>query len=703
MRLSAITRISDWPFALKMGICPALAMLALLGLAVYGIEATAEQARLIRVVVDEDLRQAALLAQSAARLQAINGRLYRLATLQAVHGSPVMVEREVDALTRQTGALADGLDRYAQATHTPDDREALHRLIPALRTYGGTISVIGSMLEIDFASAVEMIRPFDDNANSVLAGLDSISRRMVHEAEARAAASATAAEQLQWTLAAVAAGVSLALITLAALLTRATVRSVRQIAGATSLVAKGDQSLDIEALHRADELGTIVRSLGAFQANVAQVAFLAHHDALTGLPNRILLNERTAHAVKLLDRGHRFALFLLDLDHFKEVNDTLGHPVGDELLKQVAERLQDCVREGDTVSRLGGDEFAVLLPGMSDTDAADQLARRMLSAIAMPCQISRHQVNISTCIGITLAPRDGAYPDKLLKNADMALYRAKRNAHGSVCFFEPAMDAEQQARWMLEVDMRRAIIENEFELYYQPLVNVRTRAVSGFEALIRWQHPTRGLVAPDAFIPLAESSGLIVPLGQWVLRQACLDATSWPVDLRVAVNLSSVQFKDRRLVETVQDALDLTGLPGRQLELEITETVLLKDSESTLATLHRLRGLGVRISMDDFGTGYSSMSYLRRFPFDKIKIDQSFVRDLPDDVESSAIVRAVIGLSNSLGMTVTAEGVETEAQAEQLAREACTDLQGYLFSKPVRAMEIPGLLERLGTPCPAVA
>jgi len=703
MRLSAITRISDWPFALKMGICPALAMLALLGLAVYGIEATAEQARLIRVVVDEDLRQAALLAQSAARLQAINGRLYRLATLQAAHGSPVMVEREVDALTRQTSALADGLDRYAQATHTPEDREALHRLIPALRTYGGTISVIGSMLEIDFASAVEMIRPFDDNANSVLAGLDSISRRMVHEAEARAAASATAAEQLQWTLAAVAAGVSLALITLAALLTRATVRSVRQIAGATSLVAKGDQSLDIEALHRADELGTIVRSLGAFQANVAQVAFLAHHDALTGLPNRILLNERTAHAVKLLDRGHRFALFLLDLDHFKEVNDTLGHPVGDELLKQVAERLQDCVREGDTVSRLGGDEFAVLLPGMSDTDAADQLARRMLSAIAMPCQISRHQVNISTCIGITLAPRDGAYPDKLLKNADMALYRAKRNAHGSVCFFEPAMDAEQQARWMLEVDMRRAIIENEFELYYQPLVNVRTRAVSGFEALIRWQHPTRGLVAPDAFIPLAESSGLIVPLGQWVLRQACLDATSWPVDLRVAVNLSSVQFKDRRLVETVQDALDLTGLPGRQLELEITETVLLKDSEATLATLHRLRGLGVRISMDDFGTGYSSMSYLRRFPFDKIKIDQSFVRDLPDDVESSAIVRAVIGLSNSLGMTVTAEGVETEAQAEQLAREACTDLQGYLFSKPVRAMEIPGLLERLGTPCPAVA
>ncbi len=317
--------------------------------------------------------------------------------------------------------------------------------------------------------------------------------------------------------------------------------------------------------------------------------------------------------------------------------------------------------------------------------------------IGLPYEVAGNQLNISTSIGIAFAPSDGAYPDKLLKNADMALYRAKLNARGTCCFFEQAMDAELQTRRTLELDMRRAIIENEFELYYQPLVYVGSRAVSGFEALIRWHHPTQGMVSPTVFIPIAEETGLIVPLGQWILRQACLDAMAWPINIKVAVNLSSVQFMDRHLVDTVKDALKLTKMPARQLELEITETVLLRDCEATLTQLHQLRALGARISMDDFGTGYSSMSYLRSFPFDKIKIDQSFIRDLPDNLESIAIVRAVIGLSNSLGMTVTAEGVEREEQAAQLTREACTELPGYLFSEPLRAAEIPDLLERLAT------
>jgi diguanylate cyclase (GGDEF)-like protein len=401
--------------------------------------------------------------------------------------------------------------------------------------------------------------------------------------------------------------------------------------------------------------------------------------------------------LKMLDRGSRFALFFLDLDHFKEVNDTLGHPVGDGLLKLVAERLEDCIRQGDTVARLGGDEFAILLPGIDHADGAQQLAQRIIEIVGLPYEVNANQLNASTSIGIAFAPGDGEYPDRLLKNADMALYRAKLNGRGTYCFFEQVMDAELQMRRTLELDMRRAIIENQFELYYQPLVHVGTRAVSGFEALIRWNHPSQGLVGPGVFIPIAEETGLIVPLGQWILRQACLDAIEWPVNIKVAVNLSSVQFRDRNLVETVKDALELTRLPVRQLELEITETVLLQESEATLAVLHRLRALGVRISMDDFGTGYSSMSYLRSFPFDKIKIDQSFVRDLPENLESIAIVRAVIGLSNSLGMTVVAEGVEKEEQAALLTREACTELQGYLFSEPLRAVDIPELLERLGS------
>lgn len=693
-RLAIIPPIRDWPFALKMGICPALAMLALLGLGLYGVHEASWQAQLVRTVVDQDLIWAGRLQESAAHLQQINGRLYRLTTLQAARSANLAVDREVSDLTEQTDALASELTSYASASVYADDRAELTQLVGDVRLYRDAIRVVGSMLEIDFPSAVELIKPFDEIARKVLAALDAMTRRAARDADERAESSARLAGRIIVTVGAVAAIVSMLLFALAVLLTRATVRSVRQIAHAASQVAKGDQTLNIAALERSDELGTIVESLGAFQANVAQVAFLAHHDPLTSLPNRILFRERVLHALRMLSRGARFALFFLDLDHFKQVNDALGHPVGDDLLKQVAERLDACVREGDTVARLGGDEFAILLPGIDQPESASLLARRIIERIGEPYEVTGYQLNISTSIGIAFAPADGAYPDRLLKNADMALYKAKLNARGTACFFKATMDVELQMRRTLELDMRRAIIEGEFELYYQPLVHVRSRAISGFEALIRWRHPTRGMVFPSAFITIAEETGLIVQLGQWILRQACLDAMAWPINLKVAVNLSSVQFRDRHLVETVKEALEMTGLPARQLELEITETVLLQDTDATLATLHRLRGLGVRIAMDDFGTGYSSMSYLRRFPFDKIKIDQSFVRDLPDDVESTAIVNAVIGLSNSLGIPVTAEGVEREEQATHLTAEACTEMQGYLFSKPLRATEIPRLLEQ---------
>jgi diguanylate cyclase (GGDEF)-like protein len=697
LRARLLYRISDWPFALKMGICPTLAMVALIGLSVHCIHEANLQVELIRTVVDQDLRRAEQLTESATDLQRINGQLYRLTTLQAAKSANLTVGTEVDELTLAADRLASDLTTYAGTSTTDADRTELTQLAGAVRLYRDAIGVVGSMLEIDFPSAVEFIQPFDENANKVLTSLARMTGRAVSNGDRQAETSAALAEMTRLTVAAVAVTVSLLLFALAVLLTRATVRSVKQIARATSQVAKGDQTLDIITLERSDELGTIVQSLAAFQANVAQVAFLAHHDPLTCLPNRILFRDRVLYALKMLDRGTRFALFFLDLDHFKQVNDTLGHPIGDGLLKQVADRLQACVRDGDTVARLGGDEFAVLLPNIDQEDSARQLAHRIIEVIGLPYEVAGFQVNITTSIGIAFAPSDGAYPDKLLKNADMALYRAKFDSRGTYCFFKAAMDAELQTRRTLELDMRRAIIEGEFELYYQPLVLVETRTVSGFEALIRWRHPTRGIVFPSAFIPIAEETGLIVPLGQWILRQACLDAMSWPVNLKVAVNLSSVQFRDRELVETVKDALSLTGLPARQLELEITETVLLQESEATLATLHRLRALGVRISMDDFGTGYSSMSYLRSFPFDKIKIDQSFVRDLPDDLESIAIVRAVIGLSNSLGIAVIAEGVETEEQAAHLKRESCTELQGYLFSVPIPTGEIPELLQRLGT------
>jgi diguanylate cyclase (GGDEF)-like protein/PAS domain S-box-containing protein len=425
----------------------------------------------------------------------------------------------------------------------------------------------------------------------------------------------------------------------------------------------------------------------------ARIRHMARHDALTGLANRVLFREEMEKALHRVRRGDRMAVLCLDLDHFKSVNDTLGHPVGDGLLKSVTDRLRACLGETDTVARLGGDEFAILQVGIDEPEAAAWLARRVIEAVSEPYEIEGHQVVVGASVGIAVAPNNGADADQLLRNADMALYRAKSDGRGVCRFFEPQMDAQLQARRSLELALRKALAKGEFELFYQPLLDLRTDEISGCEALLRWNHPERGLVFPAEFIPLAEEIGLIVPLGELVLRQACLEAAKWPRPIKVAVNLSPAQFKSRNLVAAVVRALAASGLAASRLELEITETVLLLENEATVKTLHELRGLGVRISMDDFGTGYSSLSYLRSFPFDKIKIDQSFVRDLSDKQDCAAIIRAVAGLGSSLGMTTTAEGVETIEQLDQVIAEGCTEVQGYLFSPPRRASELPRIFE----------
>ncbi|HEY1310797.1 MAG TPA: EAL domain-containing protein [Pseudolabrys sp.] len=422
-----------------------------------------------------------------------------------------------------------------------------------------------------------------------------------------------------------------------------------------------------------------------------QIMHMARHDALTNLPNRLLFREQMEQS---LARGEKLAVLFIDLDRFKNVNDTLGHPVGDALLCAVTKRLQLAVRGADTVARLGGDEFAVIQIGGRPTDATE-LAARIIETISQAFDVHGHQVMIGTSVGIAIAPTDGNEPDQLLRNADMALYRAKSEGRGTYHFFQPEMDAQMQARRSLELDLRKALLAGEFELYYQPLIDLKSDKVCGFEALVRWNHPERGVIGPDDFIPVAEEIGLIVPIGDWVLKQACRDAMTWPGKLTVAVNLSAVQFRNPALALSVVGALGASGLPASRLELEITETVLLQDDKMVLDVLHQIRALGVRISMDDFGTGYSSLSYLRSFPFDKIKIDRSFIRELGKENDCVAIIRAVTRLGHSLGMITTAEGVETKEQLDILRVEGCTQVQGFLYSQPRPAKEIPALLQKL--------
>ena len=423
----------------------------------------------------------------------------------------------------------------------------------------------------------------------------------------------------------------------------------------------------------------------------AKIAHMARHDALTDLPNRVLLKERLELAVARARRGEIVAVHLLDLDHFKNVNDTLGHPVGDKLLKAVTDRLRTLVRDTDTIARMGGDEFAIVQVALKHPADASALAQRVIEVVSEPHDIDGHQVVAGTSVGIAIGPTDGVGPDQLIRNADLALYRAKSDGRGVFRYFEPEMDTRMQVRRTMEYDLRRALVTGEFELHYQPLVNLERNEISGCEALIRWHHPEKGMISPGEFIPLAEENGFIVPLGEWAIRNACATAATWPEHIRVAVNLSAAQFKNPGLVQVVVSALAASGLQPQRLELEITETVLLDDSAATLATLHQLRALGARVAMDDFGTGYSSLSYLQSFPFDKIKIDRSFIKEVADKKNAVNIVRAVAALANGLGMATTAEGVETQEQLDTIKSEGCTEMQGFLFSRPRPAHEIEHL------------
>jgi diguanylate cyclase (GGDEF)-like protein len=424
------------------------------------------------------------------------------------------------------------------------------------------------------------------------------------------------------------------------------------------------------------------------QRSDERIAHLAHYDALTDLPNRALFREQLEQALKRVQRGEQLAVLYIDIDEFKSVNDTLGHSVGDELLKAVADRLRGCLRKTDFVARLGGDEFAIIQTELERPADATELVTRIYEAIRAPYECVGHLLTTDASIGIALAPEDGTDLDQLLKNADLAMYGAKADGRRTYRFFEPGMDARVKALRTLELDLRQAITDGGFEIHYQPLVNLRDNKVTGCEALLRWRHPKLGMISPAEFIPVAEDTGLINQLGEWVLTTACAEAATWPDHIRVAVNVSPVQFRSQTLALKVAAALAASGLPANRLELEITEAVLIRDDEAALALMHQLRKLGVRIALDDFGTGYSSLSYLQRFPFDKIKIDRCFIKGIAEPDGSPSIVQAVVNIAAERNMTTTAEGVETEQQLEILRKLGCTEMQGYLFSPAIPASDI---------------
>ncbi|AUC99876.1 hypothetical protein CWS35_28130 [Bradyrhizobium sp. SK17] len=419
-----------------------------------------------------------------------------------------------------------------------------------------------------------------------------------------------------------------------------------------------------------------------------KIAYMAHYDALTDLPNRVLFRQRLEQALTTICPDEQLAVMYIDIDEFKSVNDALGHQIGDELLRAIADRLRSCLGETDIAARLGGDEFAVIQTAVRNQTQTMQLLAAIYRAIRQPIDCSGHLITADASIGIAVAPTDGLDLDQLLRNADLALYGAKSDGRRTYRFFESGMDARAKARRSLELELRQAIADGSFELHYQPLLHLEHGQVSCCEALLRWRHPERGTISPADFIPVAEDTGLINDLGHWVLNTACREAVSWPDHIHVAVNVSPVQFKSQTLALNVAAALAASGLAPSRLELEITEAVLIRDDEAALDVLHQLRELGVRIALDDFGTGYSSLSYLQRFPFDKIKIDRAFIKDLAGTGASSTIVQAVVNIAAASDMTTTAEGVETEQQRNLLRILGCTEMQGYLFSRPVPAAEV---------------
>jgi diguanylate cyclase (GGDEF)-like protein/PAS domain S-box-containing protein len=449
----------------------------------------------------------------------------------------------------------------------------------------------------------------------------------------------------------------------------------------------------------------VFRDVSAAQAMALQMTHSAQHDFLTGLPNRMLFNDRVSHAITLAPRHEKkVAVLFLDLDGFKHINDSLGHPTGDRLLQSIAQRLVSCVRLSDTVSRQGGDEFVILLSEIEQAEDAAVAARRMLDSVAQAHSIDQHDLHVTTSIGVSVCPDDGLDAETLIKNADTAMYQAKENGRQSYQFFKPAMNVRAVERQSIEESLRRALERQELTLHYQPKVNLNTRKITGAEALIRWTHRTQGPIPPGRFIPVAEDCGLILPIGNWVLREACRQAQAW-VDAglphsTIAVNISAIQFRDENFLEVVSGALKDSGLDPRSLELELTESVLMKHAESAESVLKTLRARGVQVAVDDFGTGYSSLSYLRRFPIDALKIDQSFVRQITAAPNDTTIVTAVISMGRSLKLRVVAEGVETQEELAFLQAHQCDEAQGYYFSRPVQPEEFAKLL-KTGLPAPA--
>ena len=434
-----------------------------------------------------------------------------------------------------------------------------------------------------------------------------------------------------------------------------------------------------------------------------KIAHLAHYDALTDLPNRVLFRDQIERELGRARQGEQFALLYIDIDEFKGINDSLGHHVGDELLKTVASRIRACLKPTDLIARLGGDEFAVIRTAVSSRPEVIDFVTRLHEAIRRPYQCLGHQLSTDASIGVALAPQDGTELDQLIKNADLAMYAAKGGGRRTHRFFEPSMDASAKARLAMEQDLRQAMANGGFELHYQPLVDLRSGEISGCEALLRFRHPERGMISPAEFIPVAEDTGLITELGDWVVRTACAEAAGWPDHIRLSVNVSPVQLKCQTLALRIARALAASGLKPGRLELEITEAVLIRDDETALAILHQLRAIGLRIALDDFGTGFSSLSYLKRFPFDKIKIDRCFVRDISEEDGSSSIVQAVVNIAAALRMTTVAEGVETCAQRELLRKLGCTEMQGYLFSAPKPGAEVKQLFDAAARGAAAVA
>jgi diguanylate cyclase (GGDEF)-like protein len=687
--------IKNLPLWAKSLVAPAvvlLAMFAMAGTAFVNLANQNADIANLDSVAFEGLRQAMAATEAVTDFQT---ELYHLSSTAANESDHSKVEAAAKRLATRLDAIAPQIKAVAV-------REGVSAIAQTFAGYDWAARQMIEFTRLDAAYGVMMMGFAEDTFVQL--------RRVLTEASARAQAQRSEASadlldglarmRITFVLL-VSAGVGVS-VAAALLIARAisgpTVRLTRTMAA----LARGSVEVEIPDRQRRDEIGAMANAVEVFKQNMvkgrrlaSKIEHLAHHDALTDLPNRVLFHEKLEQALRYARRGRLLALHFLDLDQFKAVNDTLGHHIGDRLLQVVAERLLDGLRETDAVARLGGDEFAILQTAIESPLDAIGFAERVIKMFAQPFEVGEHQIVVGVSIGIAFAPQDGLEADQLLKCADLALYRSKSDGRGIFRLFHAEMDARMQARRVLELDLHQALQGEQFEVFYQPLIDVRTREVTGFEALLRWRHPVRGLVSPDQFIPLAEETGMIVPIGEWVLRQACAAAANWPRGLKVAVNLSAAQFKSQGLVAATVAALRESDLPADRLELEITETVMLHDTEAILATLHQFRELGIQIAMDDFGTGYSSLSYLRRFPFDRIKIDQSFVRDLGKQPDCMAIVRAVAALGGDLGMAITAEGVETRQQLDTLERAGCTEIQGYLFSRPVPGSQVMDLLRTM--------